>query len=97
MRALLVFLSLNLYSGLWACAEYRLFRLNLLDANNEVVSEIISRLDPNQYATYHPIPADQRIVYTQTWMCKGDTSHAPPCPAPELPQALPESNSNPPQ
>lgn len=46
--------------------------------------EVISNLDPDQYRGYYPIKDDEVITYTETWMCRGRTSHyKETCPPPQ--------------
>ena len=66
-------------------AEYRVFLIQELSPEGELVREWPSRLDPEQLRPFHSLPQGHRLTYVQTWMCPGDTSHQPLCsnPAPE--------------
>ena len=65
--------------SLSAHAEYRVFQLQITSADGNVKS-FTSTLDPDQYRGYHPVRADQKISYIETWKCKGRTGdHLPTC------------------
>lgn len=75
MRLLHFFLVLGLLLPLQAQAEYRAFVLRIEKvAMPEEYREVVSNLDPRQYIGYHPISNDERIYYTDTWLCPGRTS-----------------------
>lgn len=80
---------------LWPClifflptltlAEYRVFLIQEISSEGEMVREWPSRLDPEQLRPFHTLPLGHRLTYVQTWLCRGDTSHQPLCPAPSPP------------
>lgn len=55
-----------------AHAEYRVFVLQITSADGNVKT-FESTLDPDQYRGYYPLRPDDKIFYTDTWMCKGRT------------------------
>jgi len=81
MRPLLLLLiTLN------ANAEYRAFELVITDPTSGQERVVLSNLDPNQYRRYYPIKPQEKIVYRQTWRCRGNTSNFQAvCPKPEKP------------
>jgi hypothetical protein len=45
---------------------------------------VLSTLDPNQYRRFYPTKLEEKIVYRQTWRCRGNTSNFQAvCPKPE--------------
>lgn len=73
-----------------ASAEYRVFDLRIFtDKSSRTMA---STLDPLQYKEYFPLQTDEKIEYTETWMCKGRTDqYQDLCPNPRKAQ-IPESN-----
>ncbi len=89
MQSFFYFLIVTTYllSMLWlkpeAQAEYRAFELVVRDAEGKEKRKILSNLDPLQYPGYYSLAPGERLEYTQTWMCIGDTSNfRPVCPNP---------------
>lgn len=67
-----------------AHAEYRAFELVITSPTTGQERTVLSTLDPRQYRRYYPVKYDDQITYTDTWMCKGNTSgHKPVCPKPD--------------
>jgi hypothetical protein len=65
-------------------AEYRAFELVITDSTSGQERVVISSLDPLQYRHYQPVRAFEKIVYRDTWMCRGNTSNFKPvCAKPE--------------
>jgi hypothetical protein len=87
MRQLL-FMIIPLLLTISALAEYRVFQLQILTYQPDglTVAETQSfphTLDPEQYRGYFPVRPNQKIQYTDTWLCPGRTSHHKPfCPNP---------------
>lgn len=70
-----VFLVVS-YFAFSAFAEYRAFELRIeKTANPEEYRTIISNLDPVQYRGYYFVQNDERVLYTNTWMCHGRTGN----------------------
>jgi hypothetical protein len=65
-----------------AQAEYRSFLLQITSADGKEVKEVKSTLDPDQYRGYHPTQAGDKIVYLETWKCKGNTANVSLCKSP---------------
>lgn len=57
-----------------AHAEYRAFELLITNTETGTDRTVISTLDPRQYRGYHPVAAAEIVQYTDTWMCRGNTS-----------------------
>lgn len=52
--------------------------------NPETYREVVSNLDPRQYRDLFPVKDDERVTYSDTWMCRGRThGFKPICPRPE--------------
>ena len=67
-----------------ASAEYRVFTLMITNTKTGENRQLDSTLDPLQYISFYPLKADETIHYTQTWRCRGNTSHFKVyCPQPE--------------
>ena len=58
-----------------AHAEYRAFELVITDVNSGQERKTVSNLDPRQYRRYYPTKLGETVMYTSTWMCRGNTSH----------------------
>lgn len=71
---LLIFLISNLLTLTQALAEYRVFRLQIYDNEGNIVREFKYNLDPGQYVEYWPLSPNQKIRYTETWLCPGRTA-----------------------
>ena len=56
-----------------AFAEYRVFVLSLSNAKTQVVRQVQTTLDPEQYTTIFPLGDGEKISYVDTWMCRGRT------------------------
>ncbi len=75
-----------------ARAEYRVFILEIRNTQNQNVRQVHSTLDPTQYASVYPLNKDEIILYQDSWLCPGNTSHLKSfCPRPNR---LPTNNSN---
>jgi hypothetical protein len=75
-------------------AEYRAFMLHLLNEKTQVVKQILTTLDPDQYRTQFPLNANEKLTYVQTWRCKGRTDFFQPiCEKPDRNPALAPSQS----
>ncbi len=86
----LVFVVLTFFSSI-SPAEYRAFRLRIENIKNPSEKrEVLSNLDPLQYPGYYPLQADERISYTDTWMCFGRTNGKAICPDPKAPKVAEE-------
>ena len=58
--------------------------------------QVKSSLDPHQYVRYYPLAANETISYTETWMCKGNTSgERPYCDNPKDKTRTPASRPDP--
>lgn len=87
MTKILLFLSIFLITSL-ALAEYRVFQLQILTYQPDGITVAETQsfphyLDPEQYRGYFPVKPNQKVQYTDTWLCPGRTSHHKPfCPNP---------------
>ena len=64
---------------LWpTSAEYRAFWLKIDNPKTKSFRTEVSSLDPGQYVRYHPLRAEETIVYLDTWMCKDRTGPLEP-------------------
>ena len=83
-----------------ARAEYRAFRLHLVNEKSHVTKQILTTLDPDQYKTQFPLSLTEKITYVETWRCLGRTDFFQPiCDKPDKnlvrePSQSPDSNSN---
>lgn len=80
MRALLIALTI-----LWTVsveAEYRVFRLVIVDSETNAQRETLSTLDPFQYISFYPLKPTESLDYIDTWRCFEDTSNKEYCPSP---------------
>lgn len=74
-----------------ARAEYRVFQLQITtyQSDGKTITDTQTfphTLDPDQYRGYYPIQPNQKIQYTETWLCPGRTSPFMPfCPNPQAP------------
>jgi hypothetical protein len=50
-------------------AEFRAFRLKIVNSETGMERIVTTRFDDLQYADYHPIQRSERISIDQTWMC----------------------------
>ncbi len=67
-----------------AHAEYRAFELVITNSATGQERVLVSNLDPRQYRRYYPIKITETVLYRDTWMCRGNTSHFQAiCPKPE--------------
>ncbi len=70
-------------------AEYRVFKLKITKmgaapGEDQDFRLVESTLDPQQYRFYYPVSAEEKVTYTETWMCRGRTSDFQPhCPNPK--------------
>ena len=79
-------------------AEYRVFELVITNTQTKAERNVISSLDPFQYPGYYDLRQDEVVLYTDTWMCYGDTSyHKQYCPKPAPNQRPVERNLASPQ
>lgn len=69
------FFIFSLFTGIALQAEYRAFTLMITNQVTLENKQLDSSLDPDQYTSFYPIKADEKIVYIDTWMCKGNTSN----------------------
>ncbi|MBC7420299.1 MAG: hypothetical protein H7328_06175 [Bdellovibrio sp.] len=75
-----------LFGSLPSQAEYRVFVLQLVNSKTNVVRQIQTTLDPEQYETYYPHSPDEKLTYVQTWRCRGRTDFLKPhCTPPQKP------------
>lgn len=75
-----------------AKAEFRVFRLKIVNSETGTDREVVSRLDDLQYAGYFPIKRSEAISIEQTWMCFDRNDYAGTlCPAPEQTAPAPAS------
>ncbi len=92
-----VFSAFLILWGLQAQAEYRMFLLDIRAADGTLIRQELSTLDPDQYPGYHPLKQGEFVTYSDTWMCRGRTSHLPPCKSPrQIAAEAQESQSSPP-
>lgn len=88
MKVLLFFLVIFSLSN--ARAEYRVFELLIQNQNDKSERTVISNLDPFQYPGYYDLRQGEIVLYTDTWMCWGDTGNFKSfCPKPK-PNQSPE-------
>lgn len=80
MRGLLIIATILLSSSVQA--EYRVFRLVIKDSETKSQREILSTLDPFQYARFYTIKPTESLDYSDTWRCFEDTSNKEYCPSP---------------
>jgi hypothetical protein len=74
-------------------AEYRVFLLHIKNKSTQKVQTLKSTLDPEQYHSLYP-QLNSEITYTDTWMCRGDTSYYTPlCEQPQNVQTSPNIES----
>lgn len=75
-----------------AHAEYRVFELLIQNTETKAERTVINSLDPLQYPGYYDLGPNEIVMYTDTWMCWGETSyHTKYCPKPE--PKIPSSES----
>ena len=53
-----------------ARGEYRAYQLAIVDKASGQKRTVISILDDQQYATYHPIRSSEKITLEDHWRCK---------------------------
>lgn len=58
-----------------AHAEYRAFQLVITNTANGQERTLVSSLDPRLYRRWYGVKAVETVMYTDTWMCHGNTSH----------------------
>lgn len=58
-----------------AFAEYRVFELVIQNQETKTERSVTSSLDPLQYPGYYDLRQGEIVMYTDTWMCWGDTSY----------------------
>jgi hypothetical protein len=76
----LLFLSV---ATLTANAEYRAYRLEIVDENSQVLREVLTTMDHLQYPAYYSVNAGEYVRYGDSWMCWGRTDQfAKICPNP---------------
>ena len=81
MRILLAMVFLFSTSAL---AEYRAYRLILLNTETGDEKVVLSTFDHIQYKGYYYLGSNIQVLYDTSWMCWGNTSyHKPICPQPE--------------
>lgn len=93
-KALLLFLLCNMISFI-AWGEYRVFTLVFKDSEGNILRELNSNLDPDQYRAFYPVANDQTLIYVDTWMCRGRTNQLPICPNPKLVSAETQLETSP--
>lgn len=77
----LFFIFLTLFSAK-SLAEYRVFLLHIKNKSSGSVQMLKSTLDPEQYQSLFP-QLNAEFTYTDTWLCKGNTSgYKPLCDQP---------------
>lgn len=72
MRFYLFLASFLLFIGS-AAAEYRVFTLHIENQKDQSIRQLDTTLDPEQFTSLYPLPAHEKISYTQTWRCRGRT------------------------
>jgi hypothetical protein len=95
MRTFLLFSFLATLSQVQA--EYRVYVLEI-ESPSPTAGEppqkrtVQSTLDPEQYKGYYPVGSNETIRYTETWLCRGRTSHFQDfCPNPSQKAQIPDS------
>lgn len=98
----LIFIFLLLFTKS-SYAEYRVFELEIEeippeqppqntenpDQSPPKIRRVISTLDPLQYPSYYPLKSNEKISYTETWRCFGNTNNFKTyCPNPKINQNL---------
>ena len=93
MRPALLFIIAFIFLPL-ANAEYRAFRLVIVDALNGSSRTVITTLDPLQYGQYHYLKSTERAQIDATWMCRERSENFKPiCAGPEKgPEKSPDSH-----
>ncbi len=83
MKAISLFIMTSLLMTELIYADYRVFVLHLINEKTNVIRQIQTTLDPEQYETIYPLQIDEKLTYVQTWRCRGRTDFFKPhCDAP---------------
>ncbi len=92
----LIFFLFSLYLNLIpsAQAEYRAYRLNIINSVTGIQRSVTTNFDPIQYRDLYPILAEEEITLEKSWMCYGDTSQKEICGDPDSEETLPKSDLN---
>ena len=78
------FIMLLILYSLPSTAEYRAFRLHLMNQKTNTVKQILTTLDPEQYRTQFPLAENENLTYVETWKCLGRTDfYQPICDKPD--------------
>lgn len=84
-RALVFFLCFFWFSPIFA--EYRIYKLLILNEAKGTSRSVLSILDPDQYIGYYPLQGGEAVYLETSWMCKGRTDGLrKPCSNPESPE-----------
>lgn len=66
----LVFMATSILEVRFAHAEYRAYRLAIVDSKTGVKRTVVSILDDQQYPTYHHVKRDEQISIEAHWRCR---------------------------
>lgn len=84
-----------LLSSSWA-AEYRVYKLRIVNDKTETSRIVHSTLDWLQYPEYHHLLRDERIELVDHWMCwKRSDNFKPLCKRPVTADTLKSENAEP--
>lgn len=87
---------LNMCLSDFAMAEYRVYKLAIINVDTQSKREVISSLDQYQYPDYHPVGQRERVDLLNHWMCWNRTSDFKAfCDDPSTGNALPPAQSAP--
>lgn len=76
---------------LFARAEYRVFSITINNSETQVIRQVETTLDPEQFKTLYPLGRQESIYYVDTWICRGRTNFFKPHCA--KPQKVPPPSS----
>lgn len=66
------------FFALFSCpssAEYRAYLLTIKNEKAGSERKITSTLDHIQYPGYYPLAAGETVLYSDSWMCRGNTAN----------------------
>ena len=63
-------------------AEYRAYRLRIINSVTGQERLVMSTMDHLQYPDYFPVQGTETVGYVESWMCHGNTSGYKPICAP---------------
>lgn len=75
MPVAILLLALIICSPL-ARAEYRVFRLAIVDEKSKAKREVVTTLDNVQYPGYYHVRPTELVEITETWMCWERSDHS---------------------